>query len=231
MSDFQPEYSRSAARGRKRKQNRLLNLLIAIVCILILIVGYSIFFTGGGSQKADQSSQSAQNGQHHNGGDNGSGGAAGTGSHKDKKDKKTTFSFKSSKDQNSGGSDSQTTNGDQKDNKKAKSGDQKNKDKKNEASGNLNGPWEPIGTKQEPPHQKSYHKGSVDWNEQVQALLYATGIHKGDYILWWLGNGGTPQTSVGKISSKENPNEMYVVNLKWVKGKGWKPTSVKKVQK
>jgi DNA mismatch repair ATPase MutL len=224
MSDFQTGDSRMATRSQKRKQNRLLNLLIAIVVILILIVAYSMF--SGGSNSADHSAQTSANGSNHSGGDGGSGVASGSNSNHDKIDKN-----KAESDQNGGTTDDQqqSAQDDQKQPDNEKKDEQKNEDKKS-SGGGPDGPWKPIGTKQKGSHVSSYEKGSIDWNEKIQALKYATGIH-GDYILWRLENGGGPQQSIGKVSPKDNPHEMYVVHLKWVKNKGWKPTSVEKVSR
>lgn len=221
MSDFQTEDSRMASRIQKRRQNRLLNLLIAIVVILILIVAYSMF--SGGSHDADHATQTSANGPNH-GGNGGSGAAAGNNSNHDQKNKDES-------NQNEGTADDQKQSSS--DDQKQSTEEKKNTDEKKDklSGGGPDGPWKPIGTKQQGSHVSSYQQGSTDWNEKVKALLYATGISKDNYVLWWLGNGGGPQQAVGKISSKDNKGEMYVVHLKWVENKGWKPTSVEKVSR
>ncbi|HEU5140913.1 MAG TPA: DUF1510 family protein [Bacillales bacterium] len=237
MSDYQTERSRLSSRGRKRKQNRLMNLLIAIVCILIVIVAGSIFF-GGGSEKADQPLQTSSDGSNNNGGDNGSGASVTGDSDKDNKDDAATDESGTSTTEGTDGSsedESQTGSMDEQsgtdDQKQDKS---KEKEDQQLSGGGPEGPWEPIGTDQEPPHSVSYDDESLDWAEQIQALLYATGLQglsEDEYILWWLGNGGGPQQSLGKISTNAKPHEWYIVHLIWVKNKGWKPTSVEKVHK
>lgn len=92
--------------------------------------------------------------------------------------------------------------------------------------GGPSGPWQPIGTVQTGTHTTNYTEGSVDWNERVKALLYATNINDNDYTIWRLENGGGPDLSRGIISTKENPGKKYVVMLKWVNNQGWEPTSV-----
>lgn len=92
--------------------------------------------------------------------------------------------------------------------------------------GGPSGPWQPIGTVQTGTHTTDYTEGSVDWNERIKALLYATNINDGDYTLWRLENGGGADLSKGIISTKENPGTKYVVTLKWINNQGWEPISV-----
>ena len=41
-------------------------------------------------------------------------------------------------------------------------------------------------------------------------------------IVWFLGNGGRPDKSIGVVSSN-NKSEIHRVYLQWVDGQGWKP--------
>ncbi|HEX6923646.1 MAG TPA: YrrS family protein [Bacillales bacterium] len=245
MSDLQTGPSRMGERGRKRKQNRLMNLLIGIVCILILIVGGTIFFGGSGqSNQAANESTTNTNGSNNNGGDNGSNTAASGNADQDQSGNDNAKSDQNGTDatgtaaedkQQSGNTENQQQQEDSKQDKTSDSKkDGKKQDQDKKSAGGPDGPWKPIGTEQEPPHVSSYDRGSVDWNEKVKALLYATGLtglNEDQYILWRLANGGGPQQSVGKISTNAKPHEWYIVHLQWVKNKGWKPTSVEKVYK
>lgn len=85
--------------------------------------------------------------------------------------------------------------------------------------------WEPIGTTQSGEHVSVYDKGSVDWKEKEQALLYATGLTEGDVIFWKIKNGGDPQRSIGIVSSMDQV-EKYRVYLEWVDGEGWQPVQL-----
>ena len=88
-----------------------------------------------------------------------------------------------------------------------------------------NSAWEPIGTSQSGTHTSSYDPNSVDWAEKVKALSYASGLSEDNMYIKFLGNGGSPQKSVGTITSKDE-SEKYRVYLEWVDGQGWKPTKV-----
>lgn len=88
-----------------------------------------------------------------------------------------------------------------------------------------NSAWQPIGTSQSGTHTSSYDPNSVDWAEKVKALSYASGLSEDNMYIKFLGNGGSPQKSVGTITSKDE-SEKYRVYLEWVDGQGWKPTKV-----
>ncbi|AYC29699.1 YrrS family protein [Paenisporosarcina cavernae] len=92
-----------------------------------------------------------------------------------------------------------------------------------------NGEFEPIGTSQTGEHVSSYDKNSVDWKEKVSALSYATGLAPNDMIVWYIGNGGSPQKSVGTVSSNDKEKK-YKVYLEWVDQEGWLPTKVETLQ-
>ncbi|MBU8905546.1 YrrS family protein [Desertibacillus haloalkaliphilus] len=91
------------------------------------------------------------------------------------------------------------------------------------------GEWEPIGTSQqesaEEPFVADYDENGQNWAEMERALQYATGLGE-DMVIWRLGNGGSPQTAVGTVSTYENRQTPYQVRLEWVMNEGWKPTSV-----
>lgn len=88
-----------------------------------------------------------------------------------------------------------------------------------------NSAWQPIGTSQTGTHTSSYDPNSVDWAEKVRALSYASGLSEDNMYIKFLGNGGSPQKSIGTITSKDE-SEKYRVYLEWVDGQGWKPTKV-----
>lgn len=83
--------------------------------------------------------------------------------------------------------------------------------------------WQPIGTEQSGEHVSSYTKGTVDWDEKVDALAYAANLDPSNMYVKRLGNGGSPQKSIGTVTSKDG-SEIYRINLEWIDGEGWKPT-------
>ena len=88
--------------------------------------------------------------------------------------------------------------------------------------------WEPIGTAQVGEHVSSYTKETVDWEEKVDALAYAANLDPSNMIVQFLGNGGSPQKSIGTVTSKDG-KEIYRISLEWVDGQGWKPTKKEKL--
>ena len=90
--------------------------------------------------------------------------------------------------------------------------------------------WQPIGTTQTGAHASSYTTSTTDWAEKVQALSYASGLDSSNMYVNFIGNGGSPQKSIGTISSKDG-NEIYRIYLEWIDGEGWKPTKKEKLKK
>ncbi|MCO7126375.1 YrrS family protein [Sporolactobacillus shoreicorticis] len=76
-------------------------------------------------------------------------------------------------------------------------------------------------------HQASYEMGSADWNAQVQAISEATGIDEANMTIRWLGNGGTPNSSLARVAPKSDQSAIYVVHLIY-KGGRWQADNVKK---
>nr|WP_220127483.1 YrrS family protein [Anoxybacillus ayderensis] len=93
----------------------------------------------------------------------------------------------------------------------------------------VNPSWQPIGTTQSEPHVTQYDKNSVDWKEMLDAISYATGISSSDLIVWFIGNGGSPNHAVATVSKKDK-TEHYKVFIEWVTDEGWKPTKVQQLK-
>ncbi|MGX9135356.1 DUF1510 family protein [Rummeliibacillus sp. JY-2-4R] len=88
--------------------------------------------------------------------------------------------------------------------------------------------WKPTKTSQKDngsTHASSYNKGTVDWNEKIKTIAKTTGLHEKDMIVWYVKNGGSPDTSIGIVSSKDK-EKSYRVSMKWVSNKGWQPTKL-----
>ncbi|MEK5481444.1 MULTISPECIES: YrrS family protein [unclassified Viridibacillus] len=88
--------------------------------------------------------------------------------------------------------------------------------------------WKPTATAQKESgaqHNSSYDSNSIDWKEKVTTLASTTGLNEDDMIVWFIKNGGSPDTAIGTVSSKDKKDK-YRVYMKWVKNKGWKPTKM-----
>ncbi|MFD1030546.1 YrrS family protein [Metaplanococcus flavidus] len=89
----------------------------------------------------------------------------------------------------------------------------------------INTSWEPVGTSQSGDHVSVYDTNSVDWQEKVKAITYATGLAEDEMYIMHIGNGGGPQKSVGTVQSKDK-SKKYRVHLEWVETEGWKPVKM-----
>lgn len=208
---MEPDYESSrSTRKQKDRQDRFLNWAIAIVAILILIVG-SVLIVMIKQSPSDKKAGSYIP-HHTNKTDTKSDPNKSSDGKTPSND--TTGSTNSSNQTDSSNTETNTNQGDA------------NQTTSGDTTGGINGPWQPIGTSQTEPHHKSYQKGSQDWNEMIKALAYAIGTQPDNMTTWWLGNGGGPDLSVGKVSEKGHPDKKYKVELQWIPNKGWKPTSV-----
>ncbi|WP_010630270.1 YrrS family protein [Sporolactobacillus vineae] len=78
-------------------------------------------------------------------------------------------------------------------------------------------------------HQTSYDIGTPDWNAQVKAISDATGIGVDGMTVHWLGNGGSPNSSLARVSPKSDQGSVFVVHLTYSNGK-WQADHVQKPQ-
>lgn len=88
--------------------------------------------------------------------------------------------------------------------------------------------WKPTKTSQKDKgssHTSSYTKGSIDWNEKITTIANTTGLAEKDMIVWYVKNGGSPDTSVGIVSSKDK-EKSYRVSMKWIPEEGWQTTKL-----
>jgi cytoskeletal protein RodZ len=198
---------RYETRLEKRKQNRFLNIAIGLVFLLIVVVAFNLF--SGDENETASTSENEQTERKNETNDDSS-----IEMESDKEDQKNDENTSEDSESQSGESESNT--------------DEENQSE-NPEGGGPEGPWEPIGTSQAEPHQKSYDDQSQDWKEMIQALSYATNIPEDQMTIFWLGNGGGPDLSKGTVQSKVEQVK-YDVVLQWIPEKGWQPISVTPVQ-
>jgi cytoskeletal protein RodZ len=193
---------RYETRLEKRKQNRFLNIAIGLVFLLIVVVAFNLF-SGDENEKASTSVNEQ------------------TESSNETKDD-SAIEMESDKEENTDASE-------ESDKEETETNEEEEAQSETPEGGGPEGPWEPIGTSQTEPHQKSYDDQSQDWKEMVQALSYATNIPEDEMTIFWLGNGGGPDLSKGTVQSKVEKVK-YDVELQWIPEKGWQPISVTPVQ-
>ncbi len=84
------------------------------------------------------------------------------------------------------------------------------------------GEWEPIGTQQTGEFSADFTRDGINWNEMTRAIRYATGFDE-DMTIWRLENGGSPTRARGVVSDRNNPDQQVEVYIEWIDGQGWMP--------
>ncbi|MEI4769468.1 YrrS family protein [Psychrobacillus sp. FJAT-51614] len=205
--------------NRKKKANRILNILIGIVLLLIIVVVVNII-TSDETETTKEEKNTAVSEETIKEEDETD--LTETAEIEEESDLSSTEENVESEDKSE--SNEETTEG----NEETKS--EENTEVITESSNDPNvenviidPTWAPIGTSQSGEHTSSYDKKSVDWAEKVQALAYGAGLDPSNMFVKFLGNGGSPQKSIGTVTSKDG-NEIYRIYLEWIDGEGWKPT-------
>lgn len=205
MAEREPNFSRMS-RKKGNRTNKILNLLIGIVVVLILIVGASFMKKDEPEQAEEQQTENSQ------------------------EDSTEPVVEESDEQEN--------------DVEEPQEDDEQPADEEDEAEEPaeesittipstephvaetiIDENWEPIGTQQTGAHVSLYDGESVDWYEKKKAIAYATGMSEDQMIFWRIQNGGSPQKSVGIVSSLDK-SDKYRVYLEWVDGEGWKPVKM-----
>ncbi|EIJ78967.1 hypothetical protein PB1_15454 [Bacillus methanolicus PB1] len=214
--------SRSRIREKRRKTNLILNSLIGIVLLLIVIVSFNIFFGGNDEKTAGNHEKRTETNQVKNEGNR---------SESEENDGEEEFEEESQEESNYE-KESEDPSDEEADDD---SSTQESEPFVTEGGSSpdvkatiVNPDWKPIGTSQTGEHPAAvYDESSVDWQEMLQAISYATGIDQSNMTVWFLGNNG-PNKSVGTISSKSDKRK-YKVYIEWVDGQGWKPIKVEEL--
>lgn len=228
--------SRFNQRDQKRKVNKIYNIAITIVSILIVIVAVSIFLSDDGTDSKKATTEPKQIA------DTDSGKVADKPAGKDEEtdsEKEDAVGDSKAKEEDAGEEDSKATEEDAEEKAEdgadpEKSGDAELVEVDGSGDGNVAATytsegWKPVGTQQSGEHTTSFEKGSVDWNEMSKAIASGAGIDEGSMKLWWLQNGGSSSTAIGTVSEGDNP-KTYRVYIEWVDGSGWKPVKVEELK-
>lgn len=88
--------------------------------------------------------------------------------------------------------------------------------------------WQPTPTTQTGVHVSSYNDKSVDWAEKVATITAATGIAENNMIIWRLKNNGSADTAIATVSTNDKA-EMYRVSMEWVNNEGWLPVKLEQL--
>ncbi len=211
MGNFENDASRERKLAKRRKTNIILNSLITIVLLLIVFVTVKIFF-GDGQSEANQADPIEANKQ----------------------------LVEEEKDVDSGSNDDEEVAEDE--DNATEPDEESDKEDSEESEPSIieggdspdvkqtivNPDWKPVGTTQTGEHEAVYDQNSVDWQEMLKAISYATGISADNMTVWFLGNNGGPQSAAGTVSEKGGSTK-YRVAIEWVDGEGWKPMKVEEL--
>jgi type IV secretory pathway VirB10-like protein len=228
--------SRFNQRDQKRKVNKIYNIAITIVSILIVIVAVSIFLSDDGTETKKATTEPKQVAETEKGKvvDKPAGKEKETDSEKEDAvgDSEATEEDAEKEDSKAKEEDAEEKTEDDADSEKA--GDAELVEVEGSGDGNVAATytsegWKPVGTEQSGEHTTSFEKDSVDWNEMRKAIASGAGIDEGSMKLWWLQNGGSPTTAIGTVSEGDNP-KTFRVYIEWVDGSGWKPVKVEELK-
>ncbi|MDN3426885.1 DUF1510 family protein [Microbacterium sp. APC 3898] len=217
-NEEKPYPSRLKKKKEKNRSNSILNIMIGLVFALILIIGVSMLFSGGDDQANESEEVAISTGteEQTSGSDDGESASAGD-EDEDAEAKAEEEAAKKAKEEKEKEEEGSVTKG----------GTITREDSSDPIVDEtvINTSWEPVGTKQKGDHVSVYQKDSVDWNEKVKAVSYATGLDSNNMYVMMIKNGGGPQKSIATVQSKDE-SEKYRVHLEWVDGEGWKPVKM-----
>jgi cytoskeletal protein RodZ len=218
MNDFESN-SRSGYRAKRKKTNLILNSLIVVVLALIVFVAYTIFFSGDDKASTKQEGPKTEEKQVSN-----------------KEDKETTETAKEDKGAAEENADDEKVSDEESEEASAPEDADESQEVVIEGDGSSNvlrtienPSWKPVGTSQTGEHVSTYDTESVDWQEMLKAVSYATGLEEGNMNVFWLGSDkSTTNASTSTVYSNDN-QQKYKVYIKWVDGEGWMPTKVEEL--
>lgn len=89
--------------------------------------------------------------------------------------------------------------------------------------------WQPTPTSQTGEHISTYKKGDIDYEEKLVTFLSAVQLQKEEVIFWSVRSYGSTDTSKAVLSTKDK-SKIYRVSIEWVNEQGWKPVKVEKLK-
>jgi phage pi2 protein 07 len=249
------KYNSRLDKRAKKKSNVILNSLIAVVLVLIIAVGATIFL-GNGTDRASEANTNTQD-------TNAEVADSSSSADEEESDTAVTDSTENEESETSGdedsSEDSEDTNaenssedetdaeGEDKpvaDGEELTDEEKKEKDKKTSSDTKkvvkesdepnvkkviVDPSWKPIGTVQTGEHVYEYQDTSApDWVEKIDAFAYATGLSEDNMTVWWVERGGSDDEAIGTVAPKDQ-STTYRVYLEWVDGKGWKPVKMQEL--
>ncbi|MDX1702262.1 MAG: YrrS family protein, partial [Melioribacteraceae bacterium] len=226
MAETQRRYSSRTNRPNKPgKMNKILNVLIALVIVLIVITAGFIFLGNDSSERADSTKNEGTERNTQTKTDSTENDSTDPQESKLNEETKedpteglTTEEVEPNEEEVSEETTESNTEESDSNNDPTATGGSVSSSPSNDplvSESIVNTSWQPVKTSQTGPHTSVYEKGHIDWDEKVQTLSYATGLASNNMIIWQLSNGGSPQKSIGVVSSNDK-QEKYRVYLQWV---------------
>ena len=202
-------------KNNNNRSNSILNIMIALVFTLVIIIGATLIFGGGDDSADPESVEVAPETENQTSEED-----AVTAEENDLEEEQAQEEAAKEEEEEEKAKDEE----EEEEEEETKGGTITREDSNDPIVSEtiVNTSWEPIGTSQSGDHVSSYQKNSVDWNEKIEAVTYATGLSENDMYVMMVQNGGGPQKSIATVQSKDQ-SEKYRVFLTWVDGEGWKP--------
>ncbi len=88
--------------------------------------------------------------------------------------------------------------------------------------------WKATPTTQTGAHVSSYDDQSVDWAEKIATITAVTGITNDNMIVWRLQNNGGANKAIATVSTKDK-SEKYRVSMEWIDNEGWLPVKLEQL--
>lgn len=85
--------------------------------------------------------------------------------------------------------------------------------------------WPVTPTKQTGEHISTYSEGHIDYEEKKLTIRNVVGLEEENIIYWSIRNNGSNETSIAVVSSMDQQKK-YRVSIEWIANEGWKPVKV-----
>ncbi|MDQ0158706.1 DUF1510 family protein [Alkalibacillus salilacus] len=231
------DHSRSERFEKRRKNTRLMNVLIwTVILLIIVLIGF--WFFGGddseeqqGDQTTDQSTESTEDNESNN--ENADGANESDESNEtesnNEEEQGGQEGDENSDDSTEENSESNNEEDTESDSPEEPTDETVTESDKENVTRVIERDWEPIGTEQEEPHNSEFSEGTQDRAEMEDAIEYATGLSEDNIIFWRLESGGMANHVIGTVTDS-NQEEVYRVYLDWIEGEGWQPQKIEELE-
>lgn len=211
MSERQTRSSRHLQPSRNKKLDKLLNVLIGVVVVLIIITATYVFKWQDDAEQTvkDEPAQEEKD---------------------DNKEVDKEPVKEDEKDLAVEEDQAEEEHGSQPEENQQEQGEpeESTSDNPNVEKVITNKNWQPTPTTQTGQHVSSYDSSSVDWTEKVATVTGVTGINQDNMIIWRMQNNGGPNSSIATVSTKDK-TQMYRVSMEWVDNEGWLPVKLEQL--